>query len=82
MEQSPVETKPKKSAWRKARGAKKNGGKEKRKARQRHEDHSSEVARRRGKRIFFAVFARRCSFTVATRSARRTGGRKKARVLV
>lgn len=76
MEQSPVETKPKKSAWRKARGAKKNGGKERRKARQRHEDHSSEVARR-GKRIFFAVFARRCSFIVATRSARRTGGRKK-----
>ena len=54
MEQSPVETKPKKSAWRKARGAKKNGGKERRKARQRHEDHSSEVARR-GKRIFFGI---------------------------
>lgn len=27
MEQSPVETKPKKSAWRKARGAKKKGDK-------------------------------------------------------
>lgn len=44
MEQSPVETKPKKSAWRKAlRGAKKNGDKERRKARQGHKGSSSRL---------------------------------------